>query len=124
MKKKDEVKDEKTVKTEVKAEVLTEAPKTKWGKNAKPVPPPPQNQSASSSGKAPPAEPPAERGRPETRSSKHARSRSPKRPAVLKARAPRDEERKEWRKDNPTGDNWKDLDPTELPDQKLDQLFG
>ncbi len=64
-----------------------------------------------------------DRGRSNARSSgQRHRSRSPKgRPKVdLKDK---DQVNAEWRKEHPTRDVWRDLDPKELPDEQLDKFF-
>jgi hypothetical protein len=69
-------------------------------------------------------EPKEKRGRDEAKQKPddRKRSRSPKRVGLI-AREKAHEDKMLWRKEHPTRDEWKDLDPRELPDEALDKLF-
>jgi hypothetical protein len=90
----------------------------------------PSMAAASSSHSEPPKPEVEERGRKETkqrpkdkdRKRSKDRSRSPKKVGLI-AREQVHEDRMLWRKEYPTRDEWKDLDPRELPDEALDKLF-
>jgi len=64
------------------------------------------------------------RGRSSARGSNGNRSRSPKREQAKKAALKnRNQVNADWRKQHPTHDEWKDLDPRELPDVQLSEFF-